>query len=752
MGSRAATAAGRTLARSLARDLAAAGATVVSGLARGIDTAAHQGALDAERAHGGGARERHRPDLPAGERRPREADRRHGRGRLRSSRSARLPLPRPLPATKPDHRGLVAGGGRGGGAPPERRPQHRAHGRATKAGTSWRFPATLPSRPAKGRTSFFGTGPPSSATLAMSPPELGFELPSPRTRKPFSDPVLGALRRRCPVEPGGPPGPGGLETPDLLARLSRLELVTRSADCRGALRTAPLTGVIFLLVDRTEAKGRRGQEPRDRRVAGQGEDDQQVPRAGTSPVKASMGHVRDLPKEEAGRGREEGLRSRVRDPAHAQEDPRRAEGRGQGRGHRLPGRRPRPRRRGHLLAPGRGPGRPRARRSSSRVVFNEITKRAVERRLPGARARSTRRRSTPSRRAASSTGLVGYKVSPILWDKVRREALPPAACSPSALKLICDREREIKAFVAEEYWTVAAHLAAAAAASLHRATSSRGTARTSRSATQRRGAAVRADLEAADFHAWPRSQREGAPPQSGAALHHLEAAAGGLQEAALLRRRRRCRWRSACTKAWSWARTAASASSPTCARTPPASPTTRWSAVRGAHRSRPTATNYLPEKPNFYQQQEGRAGRPRGHPAHVPRTATRSRSRDTCRKDEYALYKLIWNRFVASQMQPAVYDETIGRHRGRARICCAPRAPTLKFKGFLAVYEETPDEKRETRSRRRSRPGDGGRQPRRTSRGPAAAARGGRSPHPQEARHRPALHAAAAALLARRAS
>ena len=47
VGSRASTAAGRALARSMARDLAAWGATVVSGLARGIDTAAHEGALDA---------------------------------------------------------------------------------------------------------------------------------------------------------------------------------------------------------------------------------------------------------------------------------------------------------------------------------------------------------------------------------------------------------------------------------------------------------------------------------------------------------------------------------------------------------------------------------------------------------------------------------------------------------------------------------------------------------------------------------
>jgi DNA topoisomerase-1 len=49
--------------------------------------------------------------------------------------------------------------------------------------------------------------------------------------------------------------------------------------------------------------------------------------------------------------------------------------------------------------------------------------------------------------------LVGYKISPILWDKVRR-GLSAGRVQSVALKLICDREREIEAFVPEEYWHV----------------------------------------------------------------------------------------------------------------------------------------------------------------------------------------------------------------------------------------------------------------------------------------------------------
>jgi len=56
--------------------------------------------------------------------------------------------------------------------------------------------------------------------------------------------------------------------------------------------------------------------------------------------------------------------------------------------------------------------------------------------------------------------LVGYQVSPLLWDKVRR-GLSAGRVQTVALRLIVDREREIKAFEKKEYWTIDANLAAA---------------------------------------------------------------------------------------------------------------------------------------------------------------------------------------------------------------------------------------------------------------------------------------------------
>ena len=93
-----------------------------------------------------------------------------------------------------------------------------------------------------------------------------------------------------------------------------------------------------------------------------------------------------------------------------------------------------------------------------RVTFNEITQRAVKAAFEHPRdidrnlvdAQQTRR---------VLDRLVGYQVSPLLWDKVRR-GLSAGRVQTVALRLIVDREREIKAFEKKEYWTIDANLAA----------------------------------------------------------------------------------------------------------------------------------------------------------------------------------------------------------------------------------------------------------------------------------------------------
>src|SRR5262245_52661272 len=98
-------------------------------------------------------------------------------------------------------------------------------------------------------------------------------------------------------------------------------------------------------------------------------------------------------------------------------------------------------------------------RKIHRLTFNEITKKAVQEALKNPRAIDDRMVAAQRARRVLDR-LVGYKISPLLWDKVRR-GLSAGRVQSVALKLVADREREIEKFVPEEYWNLFARLAGA---------------------------------------------------------------------------------------------------------------------------------------------------------------------------------------------------------------------------------------------------------------------------------------------------
>jgi DNA topoisomerase-1 len=91
-----------------------------------------------------------------------------------------------------------------------------------------------------------------------------------------------------------------------------------------------------------------------------------------------------------------------------------------------------------------------------RVMFHELTEQAIKKAIksPG-KLDKNKYESQQARRILDR--LVGYKISPLLWSKVKR-GLSAGRVQSVAVRIICDREREIQAFVAEEYWTVTAQL------------------------------------------------------------------------------------------------------------------------------------------------------------------------------------------------------------------------------------------------------------------------------------------------------
>src|SRR5580765_7314178 len=92
-----------------------------------------------------------------------------------------------------------------------------------------------------------------------------------------------------------------------------------------------------------------------------------------------------------------------------------------------------------------------------RAMFNEITKKAVQKAIET--PTQVNKHLVDAQRARRVLDrLVGYKISPLLWDKVRR-GLSAGRVQSVALKLVCDREAEIEAFVPIEYWNIFARLA-----------------------------------------------------------------------------------------------------------------------------------------------------------------------------------------------------------------------------------------------------------------------------------------------------
>ena len=320
-----------------------------------------------------------------------------------------------------------------------------------------------------------------------------------------------------------------------------------------------------------------------------------------------------------------------------------------------------------------------------RVVFNEITKRAIEQAFehPG-EVDGKKVDAQQARRILDR--LVGYKVSPILWEKVRR-GLSAGRVQSVAMRLICERERAIRAFVPEEYWTVVAHLEAALPP-VFPANLVKKDGKNVEIGSEEQAKAVRADLEKAAFRVAKvvarERKRNPIPPFTTSKLQ---------QEAFKKLRFSVKKTMQVAQRLYEGVELGEDGSIGliTYMRTD----SFRVSAdALSAVRERIASTygeDYLPEKPTFYRSKKDAQD---AHEAIRPTYLDRDPEgiRRFLSKDEYALYKLIWNRFVASQMRPAVYDETIvdieaGRYLLRAK------GSTQKFKGFLAVYEESPDER-----------------------------------------------------------
>jgi len=324
-----------------------------------------------------------------------------------------------------------------------------------------------------------------------------------------------------------------------------------------------------------------------------------------------------------------------------------------------------------------------------RVMFNEITQKAVREAFknPGS-IDSKLVEAQQARRILDR--LVGYKISPLLWVKVRR-GTSAGRVQSVALRLIVEREREIRAFISKEYWTITANLSAHLPPPFDaRLQKFLGKNLEIENGAQSQEIVKR--LEQARFIVdkveKKEKKRNPVPPFITSQLQ---------QDASRKLRFSVKKTMMLAQRLYEGVELGSEGSVGliTYMRTD----STRVSDdalqdVRQFIQSSPNfGAEYLPEKPIFYRSKKGAQD---AHEAIRPTSVSRSPDeiRSFLSPDEYKLYKLIWQRFVASQMKSALFDQTsvdilADRYLFRAT------GSVMKFDGFLAVYQEGKDEKDE---------------------------------------------------------
>ena len=402
----------------------------------------------------------------------------------------------------------------------------------------------------------------------------------------------------------------------------------------------------------------------------------------TYKVEASNGHVRDLPKSQLGvdiehdfepkyitiRGRGEVL-ERIRKEARSAKsvilatDPDRE---GEAISWHL----------AHIL--GIDPD------SACRVEFNEITEKTVKSAIKQPRAINQQLVDAQQARRMLDR-LVGYKISPLLWVKIKK-GLSAGRVQSVATRMICDRETEIETFEPEEYWHVTAKLRAGGKtleARLYsldgeRVSLSDGQAANDAKARIAGGGFVIKSVKRGERHKHP------APPFTTSNLQQEASRKLGfttsktMQIAQQLYEGVDIEGRGTLGLI-SYIRTDSVRLSDEAV-----------SAAREAIESRYGA-EYVPEKPVVYK---GRKSAQDAHEAIRPASID-LRPEDikaSLTRDQFNLYKLVYLRFIACQMADAVYETQQIEIANDSGVVLRSSAERLKFAGFTAVYEEGRDD------------------------------------------------------------
>ncbi len=327
-----------------------------------------------------------------------------------------------------------------------------------------------------------------------------------------------------------------------------------------------------------------------------------------------------------------------------------------------------------------------------RLLINEITRKAVQEAIAHPQKLDRKKFEAQIARRILDR-LVGYQISPILWKKVRR-GLSAGRVQSVALRLVCEREKEIRAFIPQEYWSLTALLQGQVGSEFEaKLIQWQGDKIDNKKVRIENETQIREITRSVEGLPWVIHQVEKkerrrfpAPPFITSKLQQEAARKLGFQPSRTMQNAQRLYEGVELG-------TEGSVGLITYMRTD----STRISsdAIQDARRliQKQYGKDYLPEKPVNYRSKKGSQD---AHEAIRPTSIDYppERVRRYLRRDIFALYKLIWDRFIASQMLPAVFDQTafdiqVGESVFRAT------GQQLRFDGFMKLYSEGKDDEDE---------------------------------------------------------
>ncbi|MCA9865430.1 MAG: type I DNA topoisomerase [Anaerolineales bacterium] len=343
-----------------------------------------------------------------------------------------------------------------------------------------------------------------------------------------------------------------------------------------------------------------------------------------------------------------------------------------------------------------------------RVVFQEITPPAIRAAFEQPRAIDMDRVEAQQARRVLDR-LVGYQLSPLLWRKIHGR-LSAGRVQSVAVRMVVEREREIDAFTSVEYWTIDAELSQPKfridprgngsrrpffLGRLHRINGEDPVLDSEKAVEPHLEALKQASWEVGNVNIGTRTRRPSAPFTT-STLQQEASRRLGLGTNRTMRIAQELYEGIDTGEGDTGLITYMRTDSVTVAGV--AQDQAR-EFVKSAY-----GPDYLPEKPPVYKTRSKTAQE--AHEAVRPTSVERTPAamKPHLSKDQYRLYKLIWERFVASQMAPALYDTVSAEIWAGPETTPAEERPylfrasgsTLTFRGFLAVYgTEDPDEEDE---------------------------------------------------------